>query len=624
MTQEYFTIVTKAGLAKEAIIHTNGGSLNLTHLAVGDSNGSEYEPTGDESSLKHEVLRVGINRIYIDDKNNNHLIVEAIIPVDAGPFYIREIGVYDSDGGLFAIGKYPPTYKPVLSNGAGKDLYIRMILEFVNVNDVNLVIDPNVAICTEARANDLINEKINPLESRINEDFALKTLANLTSAANATTTKKGVIEIATITEANNKENNSHAITPKTLNQVIDDKRHYHKSYISGGVPSVEKSSFVSMSDNNSPAGEKCWATSEINLNGRAPWKAFNDKNFDKSDCHHSAKNSSMDVNPEILLRKMTSLHPISSISITSRNDTVERRAPANFKLVYTTDDMSAYSNIDTNLRNINFTIVKTITGATFTQNQELTYDLDSDIPTNATAWGILVTSTDGGNEYFCIGELRAFNSVNRQIKMSSLKARSINNIADINVENSILILEKTEHWSNGVVPSLTNLKIYIWAVYNNGNSKFVFDDFTGSHITGEKRKVASLHTTSSGNIVQFFAYETAGGGLRIIYNVPIMFLHLYGDKAQTANVPCPLNVFPIYTFSVSGYYDSYGWPYLNVFTTDGASHRICHAPAEGNYSQSADSNTVSHFINDTGSLKVKYKSRNNDCYINGYIDERRP
>lgn len=151
MTEQYYNIITNIGLEKNVNASVNSVNLNLTQLGIGDSNGNYYEPTSDQNSLHNELHRTNLTNVVIDENNPNQLIVEAVIDETIGPFYIREVGIFDSDGDLFAIGKYPETFKPNLPTGSGKRLYIRMILGFSSSPNVNLVIsddinnDPNFA-----------------------------------------------------------------------------------------------------------------------------------------------------------------------------------------------------------------------------------------------------------------------------------------------------------------------------------------------------------------------------------------------------------------------------------------------------------------------------------------------
>jgi hypothetical protein len=140
MTQSYYSIITNNGLLKEAAARISGATqVNLTHLAVGDSNGTSYNPNGAQTALVNEVYRTTLTHVAIDETNPNQLIVEAVVSEEVGSFYIREVGIFDEDGELFAIGKYPETFKSTTATGSGKRLYIRMILGFTNAPEVSLI-----------------------------------------------------------------------------------------------------------------------------------------------------------------------------------------------------------------------------------------------------------------------------------------------------------------------------------------------------------------------------------------------------------------------------------------------------------------------------------------------------
>lgn len=144
MTQEYYSIITNTGLAKHAAASLGGPALDLTHLAVGDSNGTPYNPDPTATALHNERHRTTTTYVVIDEDNPNQVIVEAIIDETVGPFYVREVGIFDADGDLFAIGKFPETFKPNLPSGSGKKLYVRMILGFASAPEVNLIQSENL------------------------------------------------------------------------------------------------------------------------------------------------------------------------------------------------------------------------------------------------------------------------------------------------------------------------------------------------------------------------------------------------------------------------------------------------------------------------------------------------
>ena len=74
--------------------------------------------------------------VEVEATNPNNLAAEAVIDSTVGGFWIREVGIYDEDGDLFAVGKYPATYKPETTEGTVKELGVRMILAVSNAEDV--------------------------------------------------------------------------------------------------------------------------------------------------------------------------------------------------------------------------------------------------------------------------------------------------------------------------------------------------------------------------------------------------------------------------------------------------------------------------------------------------------
>lgn len=169
--EQFYTILTNVGKAKIANATLLNSNLTLKTLKVGDGNGTYYNPTEDQEDLKNTVHECAIGAIYIDKKNPNWIISETIIPGSVGGFTIREVGLFDAEGDMIAVGKYPETYKPVVANGASKDLNVRTIFEVSNAENVTLNLDPSVIIATK--------EDVNNLQEQIDENTAqLKDLAN--------------------------------------------------------------------------------------------------------------------------------------------------------------------------------------------------------------------------------------------------------------------------------------------------------------------------------------------------------------------------------------------------------------------------------------------------------------
>ncbi|EGJ51814.1 phage tail protein [Desulfocurvibacter africanus] len=155
MAEQFYTILTKVGHAKLANALALGQSVGLTHMAVGQGqSGGYYEPTETQTTLKSEAWRGPVNALNVDPQNANWLVAELVIPTSVGNFTVREAGLFDAEGDLIAVGKYPQTYKPQLADGAGKDLYIRLIVQVSNTSVVTLKVDPAVVLATRGYAED--------------------------------------------------------------------------------------------------------------------------------------------------------------------------------------------------------------------------------------------------------------------------------------------------------------------------------------------------------------------------------------------------------------------------------------------------------------------------------------
>lgn len=165
----FYTVVTDIGAAKLAAAIANVQPLELTHFAVGDggADGPEgvYDPVKTQTTLNRERHRVQINDIRIDGANAAWLVVEAVIPASVGGWWIREAGIFDADGYMIAIAKYPESWKPVLSDGVGKDFLLRIVFEHSNVAAVTLNIDPAVVVATRDHVSEEIDQHSNDAEA---------------------------------------------------------------------------------------------------------------------------------------------------------------------------------------------------------------------------------------------------------------------------------------------------------------------------------------------------------------------------------------------------------------------------------------------------------------------------
>ncbi len=145
---QFYTLLTAAGIAKIANAGATGGTISLTHIALGDGGGAAVTPTEAATALVNEVHRGPINHLYGPSTDPSQIAAELVVLPNVGGWTIREVGVYDSDGDLLIYGSHPVVYKPVLAEGSGMDLTVVVRALVGNGAPITLKIDPAVVLAT--------------------------------------------------------------------------------------------------------------------------------------------------------------------------------------------------------------------------------------------------------------------------------------------------------------------------------------------------------------------------------------------------------------------------------------------------------------------------------------------
>lgn len=182
---KYFALLTNRGATKLAQAAALGTKVNITQMAVGDGGGTLPTPSPSQTALIGEKRRAAINMLSVDAVNTNQIIAEQVIPEDEGGWWIREIGLYDSDGELIAIANCAETYKPLLAEGSGRTQTIRMILIVSSTDAVTIKIDPSVVLATRLYADNLISVHMTAADPH--PQYALKASTTLTGTPKAPT-----------------------------------------------------------------------------------------------------------------------------------------------------------------------------------------------------------------------------------------------------------------------------------------------------------------------------------------------------------------------------------------------------------------------------------------------------
>ena len=149
MSYKYFTVLTDVGKQKLAEAIANETALDFTEMAVGDSNGTSYEPTSDMTALKHVTYRAAIGSMKINAEDKNVMEFEFIVPASTGGFYVREAGLYSSDGTLIAISRLPEQYKADMAEGAGSSMTVRILVAISSDAQIYITVPASITYATQ-------------------------------------------------------------------------------------------------------------------------------------------------------------------------------------------------------------------------------------------------------------------------------------------------------------------------------------------------------------------------------------------------------------------------------------------------------------------------------------------
>lgn len=204
---KFKTIITTAGAAKIAAVLAGSASIvldNTAKMAVGDGGGTLPVPNPAQTKLVNEVYRAPINRASIDASNPKNIVVELVIPPekpDTSGFWVREMALYDAAGTLLAVGNMAETYKPSLSEGAGRKMVIRMVIAVSEVNAITITMDATTVMATQ----DYVDSEIDKHAKSRNHPDATLTAKGFTQLSSSTTSASETL----------------AATPKAVKTVMD-------------------------------------------------------------------------------------------------------------------------------------------------------------------------------------------------------------------------------------------------------------------------------------------------------------------------------------------------------------------------------------------------------------------
>ncbi|HCA9922854.1 TPA: phage tail protein, partial [Klebsiella variicola subsp. variicola] len=134
-----------------------------------DGGGTPYQPYAEQTGLVNELYRAPLNRLVIADSGANVIRAEMVMFPQVGGFWLREAALYDDDGVCLALASLPPSYKPLLAEGSGRQQAVNLWIAVNNTADVRLMTDPAVVIASLGEVDRAKNEAKDYADKIINE-----------------------------------------------------------------------------------------------------------------------------------------------------------------------------------------------------------------------------------------------------------------------------------------------------------------------------------------------------------------------------------------------------------------------------------------------------------------------
>ena len=145
----YKVLITERAQQKLAAALSAGTKVRLKSLAVGDGGGVPVEPSEAQTALVREVYRADLLSCETPPNAPTSIVCVMAIPAEAGGWHAREIGLFDEDGELFAVGNIAEAYKPAPEEGTSREMLLRCIVNVGTAESVELSADPSCVVATK-------------------------------------------------------------------------------------------------------------------------------------------------------------------------------------------------------------------------------------------------------------------------------------------------------------------------------------------------------------------------------------------------------------------------------------------------------------------------------------------
>lgn len=184
----YSGILTPLGLTKQAAFLSGGPAINITHMAIGDQNGTEAQVVNGQTGLTNEVYRAAVSRVYVDPVNANRIIGELVISPSIGGFWVREAALVDASGNIIAVANLPSSFKPIPATGASRLMIVSVAYTVGNTTAfAEIILDSTAVLATRSYTDSAIAAAVSgDIQDNIDDavSVALSSISSVASDSN--------------------------------------------------------------------------------------------------------------------------------------------------------------------------------------------------------------------------------------------------------------------------------------------------------------------------------------------------------------------------------------------------------------------------------------------------------
>ena len=219
---DYYLVVTDLGLELIEQAYKDETQVNITQMALGDSDGQYVEP---DSAFTELVNEFGRQDIQASASTTDLIEVIAYVDAQFGGETVREFGLLDDSGNLIVYGAYPASLVPAQTSGEYIQLEIEARVSLANADSVKVVVNPYIPYATETMPGAVIisNSYTGESDTKAVTEKALKEgLATRYGDDNpppeATETAAGIVVISNLYDG---ESETKTVTEKALKDGLE-------------------------------------------------------------------------------------------------------------------------------------------------------------------------------------------------------------------------------------------------------------------------------------------------------------------------------------------------------------------------------------------------------------------